>query len=190
MKTKIKIPFLQEIKIPVNVEIIKESNYLKIKGPLGSTKFSLKNLDKKGISDITVKLSLMDNVNKISRYILSSHSKLFSRTFCSILKQKIEGVTRGFLINLRIVGIGNKATLENQTLTFKLGFSHDIKYQVSNSLRVFLLEPTLICLYGIEKNQITETAAKIKNLKLPESYKGKGVRLSEEIILLKQGKRK
>jgi large subunit ribosomal protein L6 len=65
-------------------------------------------------------------------------------------------VTRGFLVYLRIQGIGYRAALEGQTLNFKLGFSHDIKYTVPSSMRAFLPEPTLVGLYGVDKNEVTQ----------------------------------
>ena len=72
----------------------------------------------------------------------------------SLLRNKIEGVTKGVLVYLRIVGIGYRASIEGQTITFKLGYSHDIAYDLPESMRAFLPEPTLIGLYGIDKNQV------------------------------------
>jgi len=71
----------------------------------------------------------------------------------SLLKNKIEGVTKGFLVYLRISGIGYRAAIDGQTLTFKLGYSHDVAYDLPDSMRAFLPEPTLVGLYGIDKNQ-------------------------------------
>ena len=73
----------------------------------------------------------------------------------SLLQNKIEGVTKGVLVYLRIVGIGYRASLSEQTLTFKLGYSHDVTYELPGSMRAFLPEPTLVGLYGIDKNQVT-----------------------------------
>ena len=72
----------------------------------------------------------------------------------TLLKNKLEGVTKGFLVYLRISGIGYRATLNDQTLTFKLGYSHDIAYELPPAMRAFLPEPTLIGLYGVDKNQV------------------------------------
>ena len=69
-------------------------------------------------------------------------------------------------------------------------FRSDIVYKIPSSIRVFLLDPTLLCLFGIDKNQITQIAAQIRNLRRPTVYKGKGIRLLNEKILLKAGKRK
>ena len=77
-----------------------------------------------------------------------------------------------------------------QTLTLKLGYSHDIKYTLPESLRAFLPEPTLVGLYGIDKNQISQAAASIRRLRPPDAYKGKGIRYEGEKLKLKPGKRK
>ena len=66
----------------------------------------------------------------------------------------MQGVTQGYLRYLRIQGIGYRAALKDQTLTFKLGYSHDITYTLPLSLRAFLPEPTLVGIYGIDKTQV------------------------------------
>ena len=80
----------------------------------------------------------------------------------SLLRNKIEGVTKGFLVYLRIQGIGYRATLKDQTLQFKLGYSHDITYELPPAMRAFLPEPTLVGLYGIDKNQVRIAAPDVR----------------------------
>lgn len=77
-----------------------------------------------------------------------------------------------------------------QTLTLRLGFSHDLAYTLPQSLRAFLPEPTLIGLYGIDKNEVTQAAARIRALRPPSVYKGKGIRLVDEQVKVKAGKKK
>ncbi len=80
----------------------------------------------------------------------TTHSKPANR-FLAVM----QGVTQGYLRYLRIQGIGYRAALQEQTLTFKLGYSHDITYTLPTSLRAFLPEPTLVGIYGIDKNQVS-----------------------------------
>lgn len=116
----------------------------------------------------------------------------------SIYLQRISGVSRGYLTYLRVVGIGFRVFFHSKKentnlgnmLTFKLGFSHLVKVQIPNSIQVFLPEPTLICLYGLDKNQVTQIAAKIQQIKKPSVYKGKGIRLLDVPVRLKTGKKK
>jgi ribosomal protein L6P/L9E len=135
-----------------------------------------------------------DNTVRTKKLLFfSTNSKSFFGCVSSIIQNKIYGVTRGFLIYMRIIGVGYRAQLqgaENQMLYLKVGFSHDIKFEVPKAVRVFLLEPTLICLYGIDKNQVTQTASKIKKIKIPSVYKGKGIRLVSDKIILKAGKKR
>ena len=77
-----------------------------------------------------------------------------------------------------------------QEIEFKLGQTHDLFYSIPKNIRVFSLKPTLFCLYGIEKTQITQIAAEIRNLKIPEPYKGKGKKYKDEVVLIKVGKKK
>jgi large subunit ribosomal protein L6 len=169
------------INIPKNIKIIKNNNILLLIGPLGINKIDLKRIDNKGGGAI----KLSEN-----HLFFCSQSKSFFRTFLKLIFNKIEGVNTGFLIYLKMTGIGFRASLEDQTLRLKVGYSHDFKYIIPKSIRVFLIEPTLFCLYGVDKNQITQTAANIKNLKKPSVYKGKGIRLLNEFVHIKQGKRK
>jgi large subunit ribosomal protein L6 len=175
--------FKKQIKIPVNVKIKKQTNILFFYGPLGLNMIDLKKLDPKGLGAIVFN-------NKKHSFLICSYSKSFLGCIYSLIKNKIQGVTGGFLIYLKIVGIGYRAQLENHTLVFKLGFSHDLRYELPCSVRVFLIEPTLLCFYGIDKNQITQTVAKIRLLKPPSAYKGKGLRLDQELVNLKVAKKK
>lgn len=180
--------FQKKFKIPSNVEIKKIGDVLLFFGPLGCSTINMKKLDPKGVGAIAY--------NK-QAFIISSYSKSFLGSICSHVINQIHGVTRGFLVYLRIVGVGYRAQLENQytscicqSLHLKLGFSHDLQFTLPPSVRAFLLEPTLIGFYGIDKNQVTQTAAKIRQLRTPSVYKGKGIRFINEVVTLKLGKRK
>jgi len=103
-----------------------------------------------------------------------------------------QGVTKGFYVQLRIVGIGYRAALspDGRTLTLKLGHSHDCAYALPPSLRAVVPEPTLVGLWGLDKNQVTQAAANVIALRRPSPYKGKGVRVEGTSVKLKPGKRK
>ena len=169
--------------IPEKVTIEKKHNLLKFSGPLGSTYLNLNKIDPTGLGGI-----LFNHENK--QLELLSPSKSFFGLFKKLIENKIIGVTRGFLIYLKINGIGYRANLQDDNLLLKLGYSHDIIYKIPSSIKLFLLDPTIICLFSVDKNQVTQIAAKIRNLRRPSAYKGKGIRLINEKILLKQGKKK
>jgi large subunit ribosomal protein L6 len=190
MKTKKQYSSI--INIPENVDIKKINNILYFQGPLGKTALHLKKIDPKGLAGILIEINE-------KRLKMITTSKAFYGLLKSVIQNKLQGISRGFLMYLKIVGIGYRANLvqndtfckqNNQTLFLKLGYSHDIVYKIPSSIRVFLLDSTLICLFGVDKNQITQIAAQIRKLRRPTVYKGKGIRLLNEKILLKAGKRK
>lgn len=121
---------------------------------------------------------------------LSYCGNSFDCPLTGLYSQKLEGVSRGFFTYLQVVGVGFRVFLVQDILTFKLGFSHFVKVRLPESVKVFLPEPTLICLYGLDKNQVTQIAAKIQQIKPPSPYKGKGIKLLDTQIRLKAGKKK
>ena len=224
-----------QISIPSGVKIEKKKDFLTFSGVLGFTSLQLTKIDPTGIGGIQIS---EDQKN----LILFSESKSFKASLKSLLKNKIRGVSVGFLVSLRIVGVGYRASLEESfsdrqtggllannimtdkskicltsditkgdllrkksdvtkvvlggnvrcvtNLHFKLGYSHNLKYQLPESIRAFLLEPSLLCIFGIDKNQVSQLGSKIRSFKPPERYKGKGIRFTTEKITLSQGKRK
>ncbi len=180
------------IDIPKHVKVEKKNKNLIISGTLGSTVINLLKYDILGKGCINFS-------EKKQNFVLCSNNKPFFKCVSKIIKEKIAGVSNGFLLSFRIIGVGYRIeiqknresiALQNTLLYFKIGFSHDFKYVIPLSVKIFLLEPTLICIYGVDKNQVTQVAAKIRQIKPPSVYKGKGIKLVNEIITLKQGKRK
>lgn len=129
---------------------------------------------------------------------LSKKSSAFFQLFSSLYKQTIEGVTQGYVNYLELHGVGFRAQFHEKKelncvkkyIEFKLGQSHDILYEIPNSIQAFLVKPTMIGLYGIDKEKVTHIGAQIRHLKLPDPYKGKGIRLKDEHIQTKIGKKK
>ena len=175
--------YITEIQIPENVFVSKQQDTLVFSGPLGSTAINLKKIDPFGSTGI----SLNQNATCIS---LITDSKSYQGLLKKIFLNKIQGVTRGFLLYLKIVGIGYRASLQNNTLLLKLGYSHDLMYNIPPSIKIFLIDSTLLCLFGIDKNQVTQIASNLRKLRKPSVYKGKGIRLLNEKIQIKTGKRK
>jgi large subunit ribosomal protein L6 len=97
-------------------------------------------------------------------------------------------VTEGFERKLEIVGIGYRAQLAGRALTFSLGYSHPIVFPLPEGVQAELDKQTLITLRGVDKHLVGQTAAQIRALRPPDSYKGKGVRYSDEVVRKKVGK--
>lgn len=175
--------YYNEIKIPQNISITRKKDLLFFSGPLGQTVINLKKIDPQGSAALLIN-------NELSKLKIVTNSKSYYGLLNRLILNKIQGLNRGFLVYLKIVGIGYRASLQENTLFLKLGYSHDILYKIPSSIKVFLLDPTIICLFGIDKNQVTQIASKLRNFRRPSVYKGKGIRLLNENIFLKLGKRK
>jgi large subunit ribosomal protein L6 len=102
----------------------------------------------------------------------------------------VTGVTKGFEKRLEIIGVGFRADLQGNSLKLTLGFSHPILYPVPKGTKVEVDKQTLITVKGIDKQQVGVVAAQLRSIKLPEPYKGKGIRYLGERIRKKVGKTK
>ena len=100
----------------------------------------------------------------------------------------IRGVTEGFERKLEIVGIGYRAQLAGSNLTFSLGYSHPVVFPLPAGVQAEVDKQTAITLRGIDKYVVGQTAARIRALRPPDSYKGKGIRYADEIVRKKVGK--
>ena len=110
-----------------------------------------------------------------------------SRTMVSNI---IEGVNKGFERKLEINGVGYRAQMQGSNLQLALGYSHDVLFPVPEGITIVCPKPTEIVISGIDKQVVGEVAAKIREFRPPEPYKGKGIKYAEETIFRKEGKKK
>jgi large subunit ribosomal protein L6 len=110
-----------------------------------------------------------------------------SRTLVANL---IAGVTQGFSKRLEITGVGYRAAVQGSNLQLQLGFSHDVAYPIPQGIQIVCPKPTEIVITGIDKQQVGQVAAEIRQFRPPEPYKGKGIKYAGEFILRKEGKKK
>jgi large subunit ribosomal protein L6 len=106
------------------------------------------------------------------------------------LANVVKGITTGYEIKLELVGVGYRAAVQGKTLNLTLGFSHPVVFPVPDGITIEAPSQTEILIKGIDKQQIGQVAAKIREFRPPEPYKGKGVRYAGEKIELKEGKKK
>ena len=128
------------------------------------------------------------NEVKVSRVSDEGNNKALHGLFRSLIKNNIIGVSEGYKKELQIVGVGYKAVLAGNKLTLSLGYSHDIVYPVPEGIKIQIAEGTKISISGVDKQLVGEVAASIRKFKKPEPYKGKGVRYSDEHVVIKPGK--
>lgn len=102
----------------------------------------------------------------------------------------VRGVSEGFTKNLEIHGVGYRAQMQGSKLVLQLGFSHDVELDIPTGLQVKCEKPTSLSIFGADKQKVGAFAAKIRDYRRPEPYKGKGVKYEGEYILRKEGKKK
>jgi large subunit ribosomal protein L6 len=108
----------------------------------------------------------------------------------SIINNMVTGVSEGFTIRLEINGVGYRAAVDGKILTLFLGFSHEIKYAIPEGIDIKCEKPTLLVIFGADRQKVGQVAAVIRALRPPEPYKGKGIKYETETIRRKVGKKK
>ena len=108
----------------------------------------------------------------------------------TLVSNMVDGVTKGFEETLELVGVGFRAAMKGRNLSLQLGFSHDIDFPPPDGITFASARPTEIKIAGIDKQVVGETAARIRRIRPPEPYKGKGVRYAGETVRRKEGKKK
>ncbi|AGS06741.1 50S ribosomal protein L6 [Candidatus Profftella armatura] len=167
--------------IPPNVEVTLNSNKITLKGPLGILKQNKNNL---------VNIKNDSNVLYFTAINNSRIAKSMSGTMRSIINNMIIGVTKGFEKKLQLIGVGFRAKIEKNYLNLILGFSHPILYKIPFDIICETPSQTEILIKGINKQAVGHVAAEIRRYYKPEPYKGKGVRYLNEIVILKETKKK
>ncbi|MEK7554573.1 MAG: 50S ribosomal protein L6 [Patescibacteria group bacterium] len=109
-------------------------------------------------------------------------------TMASLIMSALKGVNEGFTKTLEIEGIGFRATMEGETLVLNIGFTHPVKFQSRQGVKITVAK-NIITIAGIDKALVGQTAAHIRSLKKPEPYKGKGIKYSGEVVRRKAGKK-
>lgn len=172
------------INIPEKVEVkLDEHNVVHVKGPLGE-------LQDQVHPDITVKIE--DGTITFERPTESKRHKSFHGLYRALVQNMIVGVTEGYKVEQELHGVGYKATNNGNILELSLGYSHDIYFVLPQEIKVETQmqkgQPPLVTLTSCDKQLIGQVAAKIRKLRPPEPYKGKGIRFKGEQIRRKAGK--
>ncbi|MCB8836851.1 50S ribosomal protein L6 [Aurantimonas sp. VKM B-3413] len=169
------------VAVPAGVTATVEGQTVKAKGPKGELSFVVND-------EVLVKMQddgIMVDPRDQSKEARSKWG--MSRTMIANI---LAGVTKGFEKKLEINGVGYRASMQGKNLQLALGFSHDVIYQVPEGIQIQVPKPTEIVVSGINKQQVGQVAAEIREYRGPEPYKGKGVKYADETIVRKEGKKK
>jgi len=174
----------QPIAIPAGVTVtIGNNNVITVKGPKGELKQTV---------DRDITLEIKDGNLLLQRPTEQIRHRAMHGLYRALLSNLVKGVTEGFKKQLELVGVGYKAANQGNTLDLSLGYSHNIIFEVPSELKVATAtekgKNPQITLEGIDKQLVGQVAAKLRSLRKPEPYKGKGVKYSDEVVRRKAGK--
>jgi large subunit ribosomal protein L6 len=162
-----------------DVEVTKKDAELKVKGKLGELSMTIHpNMN------VTVE---GDEVTVTRPNDVKENRALHGLTR-ALIQNMVTGVTTGFTKELQIVGVGYKAELKDKNLFLNIGYSHPIYFAPPDEITIEVPAPTQIKISGIDKELVGLVAAKVRSFRVPEPYKGKGIKYSDEIIVKKAGK--
>ncbi len=137
-----------------------------------------------------VKIERVENRLEFTALDASIQANAMSGTMRALVANMVHGVSKGFERRLNLVGVGYRAQAQGDKLNLTLGFSHPVVHAMPNGIKVETPTQTEIVIKGIDKQQVGEIAAQVRAYRRPEPYKGKGVRYSDEVIVLKETKKK
>ncbi len=174
----------QIIKVPAGVTItVGGDNIVTVKGPKGELKQAI---------DRDIKVEVKDGQATVARPTDQIRHRALHGLYRSLISNQVKGVTDGYIRKLELIGVGFKAASQGNTLDLALGYSHNIIFQIPKELKVATEQlkgqNPVITLEGIDKQLIGQVAAKLRSLRKPEPYKGKGIRYVGEVVRKKAGK--
>lgn len=171
------------ITLPTGVELTQTAEQITIKGNKGSLNTILHHL---------VQLEKEGNILKVmpknTEQLKAAYT--IAGTMRALIQNMVTGVSQGFEKKLVLIGVGYRAQSQANLLNLSLGFSHPVQYTVPAGIAIETPSQTEIVIKGIDKQLVGQVAADIRAYRPPEPYKGKGVRYSDEIVQLKEGKKK
>ena len=169
----------QVIIIPENTEVKISSDNVSVKGKLGELNINYNSL---------IKITENDNILSLSRSSDKREHRELHGLYRALIQNMVFGVNEGFSKELNLVGVGYTVEKKGDFLLINAGYSHPIYFQIPDGIDFELPNNITIIIKGINKQNVGDVAAKIRNIRKPEPYKGKGIKYSDEYIRRKAGK--
>ncbi|MDN5699978.1 MAG: 50S ribosomal protein L6 [Kocuria sp.] len=167
------------ISVPAGVEVAVDGSVVKVKGPKGE-------LTQTVAAPITVVVE--DGTVQVARPNDERESRALHGLTRTLISNMVQGVSEGFSKQLEIVGTGYRVQAKGANLEFALGYSHPVPFEAPDGITLSVEGSNKVTVAGIDKQRVGQVAAKIRKLRLPDPYKGKGVRYAGEQIRRKAGK--
>ncbi|MCQ2010609.1 MAG: 50S ribosomal protein L6 [Sporolactobacillus sp.] len=170
---------LRPTAVPDGVTVTIDGQTVTVKGPKGE-------LSRKFHPDMIIKQE--ENEVKVERPDDSNQHRALHGTTSSLISNMVEGVTKGFVKNLELVGVGYRANKQGKNLVLNVGYSHPVEIVPEEGIELAVEGNNKISVTGIDKQRVGEVAANIRSVRAPEPYKGKGIRYEGEKVRRKEGK--
>ena len=167
------------ITVPSGVEVTIAGQNVAVKGPKGSLALNVAE---------PIQVSHAEGVITVARPNEERTTRSLHGLSRTLVANMVEGVTNGYTLTIEIVGVGYRVAEKGKNLEFQLGYSHNIDFPAPEGITFKVESPTRFHISGIDKQLVGEVAAKIKKLRKADPYKGKGLRLSDDVVRRKQGK--
>lgn len=169
------------IQVPAGVEVRLSPAAIDVKGSLGSLNQARNPL---------VAIDQEGDTIQVSAAASSKESSAMAGTYRALIANMVHGVSKGFERKLTLVGVGFRAQAQGQNLNLQLGFSHPVVHKLPEGVKAETPSQTEIIIKGASKQQVGQVAAEVRAYRPPEPYKGKGVRYSDERVVMKETKKK
>lgn len=169
------------VTIPAGVDVSIKEDQISVKGSGGTLSLH---------RNVLVKVFSNDGKLNFEPANDSREANAMSGTLRQLVNNMVVGVTKGFEKKLNLVGVGYKAAASNNKLNLQVGYSHPVNIEMPQGITVSTATPTEIVIKGADRQRVGQIAAEIRAVRPPEPYKGKGIRYSDEKIVIKETKKK
>ena len=169
------------VAVPAGVDVQIAHETITVKGPLGTLTQAINPL---------VAITREGAELKVAAVGESREANAMSGTYRALIANMVTGVSKGFERKLNLVGVGYRAQAQGAALNLSLGFSHPVVHQMPAGVTVATPTQTEIVIKGADKQKVGQVAAEVRGYKPPEPYKGKGVRYADEVVVIKETKKK
>jgi large subunit ribosomal protein L6 len=169
------------VTIPQGVTVDVAAGVLTTKGKLGTLKVVINN---------DVDTAIKDGKVVITPKTETKRARMAWGTTRALVNNMVNGVSKGYTVNLEINGVGYRAAVQGKDLVLQLGYSHDVHFPIPADIKIACEKPTAIAITGADRQRVGQVAAVIRSYRGPEPYKGKGIKYDYEKIRRKEGKKK
>ncbi len=169
----------KEIVIPAGVEVKCENGVVTVKGPKGTLSQPV---------HANMKVEIADNMVKVSRPNDDKENRSLHGLTRTLINNMVIGVTEGYKKELEVNGVGYRVAKQGKQLVMNLGYSHQVFMSEIDGITIDVPDPNHIVINGIDKQLVGQFAAEVREKRMPEPYKGKGIKYADEVIRRKEGK--